>query len=100
MSLLSSELIKSLSQEREKLSFESEKLREERDQYRKERDELIKDIAIVRKQRDIYKDKLEKVVELFVNHINYKLAIAHNQWYINLRHKLDAILYNEKENEK
>ncbi|KIX91461.1 hypothetical protein TP70_02290 [Staphylococcus microti] len=63
-------------------------------------EERFEDLAKVRKQRDDYKDKLEKVVELFVNHINYKLAIAHNQWYINLRHKLDAILYNEKENEK
>ena len=97
---LSSELIKSLSQEREKLSFESEKLRKERDQFRKERDGLIKDIAIVRKQRDDYKDKLKKVVDLFASHINYKLAVTRNQRYISLRHKLYAILYSEKENEK
>ncbi|UXR73311.1 hypothetical protein MUA48_07985 [Staphylococcus sp. IVB6238] len=66
--------------------------------YKSERDTLITDVVKLRKERDDYKDKLDKVVDLFVSHINYKLAVAHNQRYINLRHKLDAIVYNEKEN--
>ncbi|MGV3043367.1 hypothetical protein ACEE08_10685, partial [Staphylococcus rostri] len=74
------------------------KLSDERNQYKRERDELINDIAVVRDQRDEYKDKLDEVVDLFVGHINYKLSVSHNQWYINLRHKLDRILHSEKEN--
>lgn len=67
--------------------------------YKAERDSLIEDIARLRKEKADLQDKLDKVVDLFVRHINYKLAVSHNQWYINLRHKLDEILYSKKENE-
>lgn len=68
-------------------------------EYKKQRNELIEDIARLRKEKADLQDKLDKVVDLFIRHINYKLAVSHNQWYINLRHKLDEILYSKKENE-
>ncbi|PNZ24540.1 hypothetical protein CD122_10930 [Staphylococcus rostri] len=76
------------------------RLSDERDKYKRERDELIDDIARVRMQRDELKRKLDEVEDLFVGHINYKLSVSHNYWYIKLRHKLDKIIHSEKENEK
>ncbi|WP_199788528.1 hypothetical protein [Staphylococcus chromogenes] len=67
----------------------------ERDAYKSERDSLIADIAKLRKERDMYKCKLDDVVELFTRHINYKLSVSHNTWYINLRHKLDEVLKDD-----
>lgn len=63
--------------------------------YKSERDTLIEDITRLRAERDMYKRKLDDVVELFTRHINYKLSVSHNTWYINLRHKLDEVLKNE-----
>ncbi|PTH38730.1 hypothetical protein [Staphylococcus agnetis] len=71
------------------------KLIQECDSYKSERDSLIADIAKLRAERDMYKHKLDDVVELFTRHINYKLSVTHNVWYINLRHKLDEVL-NDK----
>lgn len=65
-------------------------------QLEKKRDTLIEDITRLRAERDMYKRKLDDVVELFTRHINYKLSVSHNTWYINLRHKLDEVLKNEK----
>ncbi|WP_323744123.1 hypothetical protein [Staphylococcus chromogenes] len=65
---------------------------DERDAYKSERDSLIEDITRLRAERDMYKRKLDDVVELFTRHINYKLSVSHNTWYINLRHKLDEVL--------
>lgn len=62
--------------------------------YKSERDTLIADIAKLRAERDEYKRKLDDVVDLFTRHINYKLSVSHNTWYINLRHKLDEVLKN------
>ncbi|WP_245169268.1 hypothetical protein [Staphylococcus hyicus] len=70
--------------------------KDERDSYKSERDTLIADITRLRAERDEYKRKLDDVVELFTRHINYKLSVSHNTWYINLRHKLDEVLKNEK----
>lgn len=69
--------------------------KDERDAYKSERDSLIADIAKLRAERDMYKNKLNDVVELFTRHINYKLSVSHNTWYINLRHKLDEVLKND-----
>lgn len=66
------------------------------DIVRSERNSLIVDVAKLRAERDEYKRKLDDVVELFTRHINYKLSVSHNTWYINLRHKLDEVLKNEK----
>lgn len=63
--------------------------------YKSERDTLIKDITRLRAERDEYKRKLDDVVDLFTRHINYKLSVTHNTWYINLRHKLDEVLKND-----
>lgn len=63
--------------------------------YKSERDTLIKDITRLRAERDEYKGKLDDVVDLFTRHINYKLSVSHNTWYINLRHKLDEVLKND-----
>ncbi|MDT0739749.1 hypothetical protein [Staphylococcus chromogenes] len=68
--------------------------RKERDAYKSERDTLIEDITRLRAERDEYKRKLDDVVELFTRHINYKLSVSRNTWYINLRHKLDEVLKN------
>ncbi|WP_432371960.1 hypothetical protein [Staphylococcus chromogenes] len=65
------------------------------DIVRSERNSLIADIAKLRAERDEYKCKLDDVVELFTRHINYKLSVSHNTWYINLRHKLDEVLKND-----
>lgn len=35
-------------------------------------------------------------LDICTRHINYKLSVSHNTWYINLRHKLDEVLKNEK----
>ncbi|PTF70247.1 hypothetical protein [Staphylococcus chromogenes] len=70
------------------------KLIQECDSYKQERDTLIEDITRLRAERDEYKRKLDDVVELFTRHINYKLSVSHNTWYINLRHKLDEVLKN------
>ncbi|MCO4327061.1 hypothetical protein [Staphylococcus agnetis] len=66
------------------------------DDYKSERDTLIEDITRLRAERDMYKRKLDDVVELFTRHINYKLSVSHNTWYINLRHKLDEVLKDER----
>lgn len=66
------------------------------DIVRSERNSLIVDVAKLRAERDEYKRKLDDVVDLFTRHINYKLSVSHNTWYINLRHKLDEVLKNEK----
>ncbi|WP_240928917.1 hypothetical protein [Staphylococcus agnetis] len=71
-------------------------LEKERDAYKTERDTLIADIIRLRAERDDYKCKLDDVVDLFTRHINYKLSVSHNTWYINLRHKLDEVLKNGK----
>ncbi|UXS76349.1 hypothetical protein [Staphylococcus chromogenes] len=71
------------------------KVKKERDAYKSERDSLIADITRLRAERDEYKRKLDDVVELFSRHINYKLSVSHNTWYINLRHKLDEVLKND-----
>lgn len=63
--------------------------------YKSERDTLIEDITRLRAERDEYKQKLDDVVDLFTRHINYKLSVSHNTWYINLRHKLDEVLKND-----
>ncbi|MCO4334392.1 hypothetical protein [Staphylococcus hyicus] len=63
--------------------------------YKSERDSLILDIAKLRAERDMYKRQLNGVVELFTRHINYKLSVSHNTWYINLRHKLDEVLKDD-----
>ncbi|WP_449126043.1 hypothetical protein ACSAXG_04790 [Staphylococcus chromogenes] len=65
------------------------------DIVRSERNSLIADIAKLRAERDEYKRKLDDVVDLFTRHINYKLSVSHNTWYINLRHKLDEVLKDE-----
>ncbi|WP_198644605.1 hypothetical protein [Staphylococcus chromogenes] len=65
------------------------------DIVRSERNSLIVDVAKLRAERDEYKRKLDDVVDLFTRHINYKLSVSHNTWYINLRHKLDEVLKNE-----
>ncbi|PTH68929.1 hypothetical protein BU582_00725 [Staphylococcus agnetis] len=65
------------------------------DDYKSERDSLIADIAKLRAERDMYKRQLNGVVELFTRHINYKLSVSHNTWYINLRHKLDEVLKDD-----
>ena len=65
-------------------------------QLEKERDTLIEDITRLRAERDEYKRKLDDMVELFTRHINYKLSVSHNTWYINLRHKLDEVLKDDK----
>ncbi|KFE40757.1 hypothetical protein [Staphylococcus agnetis] len=64
-------------------------------QLEKERDTLIADITRLRAERDEYKRKLDYVVELFTLHINYKLSVSHNTWYLGLRHKLDEVLKND-----
>ncbi|NJH98602.1 hypothetical protein [Staphylococcus agnetis] len=64
-------------------------------QLEKERDTLIADITRLRAERDEYKRKLDYVVELFTRHINYKLSVSHNTWYLGLRHKLDEVLKND-----
>ncbi|WP_206187644.1 hypothetical protein [Staphylococcus chromogenes] len=69
--------------------------KDERDSYKQERDTLIADITRLRAERDMYKRKLNDVVDLFTRHINYKLSVSHNTWYINLRHKLDEVLKND-----
>ncbi|QMP81515.1 hypothetical protein SAP3_6 [Staphylococcus phage SAP3] len=71
------------------------KLIQECEDYKSERDTLIEDITRLRAERDEYKRKLDDVVELFTRHINYKLSVSHNTWYINLRHKLDEVLKDE-----
>ncbi|WP_198645150.1 hypothetical protein [Staphylococcus chromogenes] len=76
------------------IEFEHVRLKKERDAYKAERDTLIKDITRLRAERDEYKHKLDDVVDLFTRHINYKLSVSHNTWYINLRHKLDEVLKN------
>lgn len=63
--------------------------------YKAERDTLIEDITRLRAERDMYKRKLNDVVDLFTRHINYKLSVSHNTWYINLRHKLDEVLKDD-----
>lgn len=65
------------------------------DIVRSERNSLIVDVAKLRAERDEYKRKLDDVVDLFTRHINYKLSVSHNTWYINLRHKLDEVLKDE-----
>lgn len=87
-----------LNSENSRLLKSVAKLSDERNQYKQERDELIDDIAVVREQRNELKRKLDEVEDLFVGHINYKLSVTHNHWYINLRHKLHRILHGEKEN--
>lgn len=72
------------------------KLIQECDSYKQERDTLIEDITRLRAERDEYKRKLDDVVDLFTRHINYKLSVSHNTWYINLRHKLDEVLKDER----
>ncbi|MGV3043366.1 hypothetical protein ACEE08_10680, partial [Staphylococcus rostri] len=110
-----------LNSENSRLLQTAARLSDERDQYKRERDELIDDLATVREQRKHYADeniklvkmaalvmderdelkrKLDEVEDLFVGHINYKLSVSHNYWYIKLRHKLDKIIHSEKENEK
>lgn len=74
------------------IGFTYRQMKKERDAYKLERDSLIADITKLRKERDMYKNKLDDVVELFTRHINYKLSVSHNTWYINLRHKLDEVL--------
>ncbi|KFE41953.1 hypothetical protein BU586_04585 [Staphylococcus agnetis] len=64
-------------------------------QLEKERDTLIADITCLRAERDEYKRKLDDVVKLFTRHINYKLSVSHNTWYLGLRHKLDEVLKND-----
>lgn len=61
----------------------------------KERDELILSNARLIDDNTRLKRKLNDVVELFTRHINYKLSVSHNTWYINLRHKLDEVLKND-----
>ncbi|WP_198645261.1 hypothetical protein [Staphylococcus chromogenes] len=70
--------------------------KDECDSYKQERDSLIADIAKLRAERDEYKRKLDDVVDLFTRHINYKLSVTHNTWYINLRHRLDEVLKDDK----
>ena len=70
--------------------------KKECDGYKSERDTLIEDITRLRAERDEYKRKLDDVVDLFTRHINYKLSVSHNTWYINLRHKLDEVLKDDK----
>ncbi|MEB7451261.1 hypothetical protein NGB74_09625 [Staphylococcus chromogenes] len=70
--------------------------KDERDSYKQERDTLIEDITRLRAERDMYKRKLDDVVDLFTRHINYKLSVSRNTWYINLRHKLDEVLKDGK----
>lgn len=62
----------------------------------KERDELILSNAKLIDDNAKLKRKLDDVVDLFTCHINYKLSISHNTWYINLRHKLDEVLKDDK----
>ncbi|MDU0465804.1 hypothetical protein [Staphylococcus chromogenes] len=62
---------------------------------REERDELIISNAKVIKENAELKRKLDEVVRIFEYHINYKLSVSHNTWYINLRHKLDEVLKDE-----
>ncbi|AAX91392.1 ORF069 [Staphylococcus phage EW] len=66
-------------------------------QLEKERDTLIADITRLRAERDEYKRKLDDVVELFTRHINYKLSVSHNTWYLSLRHKLDEVLKDDNQ---
>lgn len=61
----------------------------------KERDELILSNARLIDDNTRLKRKLNDVVELFTRHINYKLSVSHNTWYINLRHRLDEVLKND-----
>ncbi|WP_274316327.1 hypothetical protein [Staphylococcus hyicus] len=77
------------------IGFTYTQMKKERDAYKSERDTLIADIVKLRAERDMYKRKLDDVVELFTGHIDYKLSVTHNVWYINLRHKLDEVL-NDK----
>ncbi|MCO4339741.1 hypothetical protein [Staphylococcus agnetis] len=70
--------------------------KDECDSYKQERDSLITDITRLRAERDEYKRKLDDVVELFTRHINYKLSVSHNTWYLGLRHKLDEVLKDER----
>lgn len=76
-----------------KMYFDAQK---ERDAYKSERDTLIEDITRLRAERDEYKRKLDDVVDLFTRHINYKLSVSHNTWYINLRYKLDEVLKDDR----
>ncbi|PTG20035.1 hypothetical protein BU637_08290 [Staphylococcus chromogenes] len=62
----------------------------------KERDELILSNARLIDDNARLKRKLDDVVDLFTRHINYKLSVSHNTWYINLRHKLDEVLKDDK----
>ncbi|UWF56043.1 hypothetical protein NZD48_08245 [Staphylococcus hyicus] len=77
------------------IGFTYTQMKKERDAYKSERNSLIADITELRKERDMYKRKLDDVVELFTRHINYKLSVTHNGWYINLRHKLDEVMKDE-----
>ncbi|MCE5093408.1 hypothetical protein KJB52_10825 [Staphylococcus chromogenes] len=61
----------------------------------KERDELILSNARLIDDNARLKRKLDDVVDLFTRHINYKLSVSHNTWYINLRHRLDEVLQND-----
>lgn len=78
------------------IEIEHVRIKKERDAYKQERDSLIADITRLRAERDEYKRKLDDVVDLFTRHINYKLSVSHNTWYINLRHKLDEVLKDER----
>ena len=60
----------------------------------KERDELILSNARLIDDNARLKRKLNDVVDLFTRHINYKLSVSHNTWYLGLRHKLDEVLKN------
>lgn len=103
----------SYKQERDSLIADIAKLRAERDELSKkldeycnvslniegqlveiskERDELILSNARLIDDNAKLKRKLDDVVDLFTRHINYKLSVSHNTWYINLRHKLDEVL--------
>ncbi|WAG30170.1 hypothetical protein [Staphylococcus chromogenes] len=62
------------------------------DIVRSERNSLIVDVEKLRTERDMYKRKLDDVVDLFTRHINYKLSVSYNTWYLGLRHKLDEVL--------
>lgn len=77
-----------MKKERDSLIADIEKLREERD-------ELIISNAKVIIENSKLKRKLYDVVELFTRHINYKLSVSHNTWYLGLRHKLDEVLKDE-----
>lgn len=88
-------IVKKLSENPGKLLLKYLEVSKERDDYKSERDTLIEDIAKLRAERDMYKNKLNDVVELFTRHINYKLSVSHNTWYINLRHKLDEVLKDD-----